>query len=98
MRPCYNRDMDKLQSLIDARELATAKLRIHNLRGEKLGNDYVRAVEALQAACPHDDVLHDTHYHGGGYDYCASTDHTWTCKTCGKLIKHETKTHHGQFG
>jgi hypothetical protein len=90
--------MDTLTTLIEARELAAAKLRIHNLRGETLQNVYQQTVDALQEACPHKDVKHDKTYHSGGYDYCASTDHTWTCNTCGKLLKHETESHYGIFG
>jgi hypothetical protein len=90
--------MLSLSDLITARETARQRLKIHNLKGATLRKDLEAAVENVQNACPHKDVKHDTKYHGGGYDYCAQTDHTWTCNTCGLLLKHETEQHHGHFG
>jgi hypothetical protein len=79
--------MDTLTTLIEARELAAAKLRIHNLRGETLQNVYQQTVEALQEACPHDDTEKTSKYYSGGYDYVDETIHKLTCKICNKLVE-----------
>jgi hypothetical protein len=90
--------MSEIQKLVANLDKAQQVLAIHKLRGAVLERDRDTAIAALQEACRHDDVLHETSYHSGGYDYCATTDHTWTCKLCGKLIKHDTEMHHGRYG
>lgn len=95
---CYNFPMSKIPELADTVEVARIALAIHTLRGAVLQQRYDDAVDALQTACPHEDVTHTSAYIGGGYDYCASTDHVWKCNTCGKVVKHETEDHHGRFG
>jgi phage regulator Rha-like protein len=79
--------MDTIQTLLDARELAATKLKIHNLRGETLQTAYEKAVNKLQEACPHDDTEQTSKYYSGGYDYVDETIHRVTCKTCDKLVE-----------
>jgi hypothetical protein len=90
--------MKEIPELVDVVEVARIALAIHNLRGAVLQQKFDTAVEALQTACPHEDTKHDSMYHSGGYDYCASTTHTWTCTLCGKVVKYEDEDHVGRFG
>ena len=90
--------MDDLQSLIEARNLLARELDLHRLKGISLQKKYEGAVLALQEACPHSDLDEQRKYHGGGYDYCASTTVNVYCKTCGFLVDTQDIQHHGRFG
>ena len=90
--------MDKLSTLITARDTAGRELDIHNLKGKAIQKKYDAAVYALQEACPHEHVNVQRSYHSGGYDYCASTITNTYCKTCGFLVDSHEETHHGRFG
>ena len=87
-----------LQSLADECELLRKQLQLHELKGDSLRNKLEAAEVKLQAACPHEDVEETSSYHGGGYDYCAETFYTHTCRTCGKVLKQWSKTHYGIYG
>lgn len=87
-----------LQPLIEQRELLTRQLQLHELKGESLQKKLDAAVAKLQDACQHDDVEETSSYHGGGYDYCAESFYTHTCRTCGKVLKQWSKMHYGIYG
>ena len=90
--------MDDLQPLIEARSLLARELDLHRLKGISLQKKYEGAVLALQAACTHTDLDEEWKYYSGGYDYCAETFYKTTCRTCSKVIKQWSKTHHGIYG
>jgi 1,2-phenylacetyl-CoA epoxidase catalytic subunit len=79
--------MDTLTTLIEARELAAAKLKIHELRSDTLRTAYEKAINKLQEACPHDDTEKTSKYYSGGYDYVDETIHKLTCKICNRLVE-----------
>jgi len=87
--------MDKL---IDTLARAETALKIHALKEVKLSSARDAALQALQAACPHEHTLETSSYQGGGYDHCAETFYTDTCQTCGKVIKQWSKSHFGRYG
>lgn len=87
-----------LETLIEQRETLSKQLQLHNLRGEAMRKKLDAVVEQLQVTCGHEDTETTSTYHGGGYDYCATTFYTTTCLTCGKKLESWTKDHHGIFG
>lgn len=87
-----------LINLIEAYEKASYQQKIADLRAEAAARKAELALEALQGACPHNDIEETSSYVEGGYDYCAETFYKHTCKTCGKVIKSWSKSHPGRYG
>ena len=89
---------NNLQCLVDQRKLLAKQLQLHELKGESLRKKLEAVETKLQEACSHDEVEETSSYHSGGYDYCAETFYSHTCRTCGKVVKRWSKTHHGIYG
>lgn len=87
-----------LNHLIEVRDNLQQQLKLLDLRREALQKKVDASVQAVQATCTHEDVEETSSYHGGGYDYCAETFYSQTCRTCGKVLKQWSKTHHGVYG
>lgn len=72
-------------------ELTTLRQCIYDLQER-----YDKLLFEYRQECKHASVKHDKQYHSGGYDYSASTTHTYTCNDCG-LSRREEDNHNSGF-
>lgn len=60
---------------------------------DKAKSKLKKLAEKLKGTCHHPDEFQvkTSKYHSAGYDYCASTTYTTTCKICGKTTIEEVE-------